>query len=124
MAKPIRFFAGAPLGNGKQWIPWIHHHDMTQIYLYALENETLTGAYNANAPFPVTNKAITKAIAKHLNRPVWPFSVPKKILELILGEMSSLAINSTNTSAQKILSSGFKFKYTHIEQALADIYDQ
>ncbi|MGY0038752.1 TIGR01777 family oxidoreductase [Pedobacter sp. NJ-S-72] len=51
MAKPIKFFAGAPLGNGKQWIPWIHYQDMTQIYLHALDNETLTGAYNASAPF-------------------------------------------------------------------------
>jgi uncharacterized protein (TIGR01777 family) len=124
MAKPIRFFAGAPLGNGKQWIPWIHYQDMTQIYLYALDHETLTGAYNASAPFPVTNKEITKAIAKQLHRPVWPFSVPKKMLQLILGEMSSLVINSTNTSAQKILSSGFKFKHPHLEQALADIYGQ
>jgi uncharacterized protein (TIGR01777 family) len=124
MAKPIRFFAGAPLGNGKQWIPWIHYQDMTQIYLFALNNESLTGAYNASAPFPVTNKAITKAIAKQLHRPVWPFSIPRKALELILGEMSSLALNSTNTSAQKILSSGFKFKYTHIDQALADIYNR
>ena len=124
MAKPIRFFAGAPLGNGKQWIPWIHYQDMTQVYLHALDNETLTGAYNASAPFPVTNKEITKAIAKQLHRPVWPFNVPEKVLQLILGEMSSLIMNSTNTSAQKILSSGFKFKYPHIEQALTDIYSQ
>lgn len=124
MAQPIRFFAGAPLGDGKQWIPWIHYHDMTQIYLHALDNESLSGAYNASAPFPVTNKTMTKAIARQLHRPVWPFSIPGKALELILGEMSSLALNSTNTSAQKILSSGFNFKYTHIEQALADIYGQ
>jgi len=122
MAQPIRLFAGAPLGDGRQWIPWIHYQDMTQIYLHALDNESLTGAYNASAPFPVTNKTMTKAIAKQLHRPVWPFSIPGKALELILGEMSSLALNSTNTSAQKILSSGFNFKYTHIEQALADIY--
>ncbi|MBB6274498.1 hypothetical protein HDF26_004976 [Pedobacter cryoconitis] len=124
MAKPIRLFAGAPLGNGKQWIPWIHYQDMTRIYLYALENQSLTGAYNASAPFPVTNKVMTKAIAKQLHRPVWPFSVPESLLKLILREMSSLVMNSTNTSAQKILSSGFKFNYTHIEQALADIYGQ
>jgi len=124
MAKPIRLFAGAPLGNGEQWIPWIHYQDMTRIYLYALENQSLTGAYNASAPFPVTNKVMTKAIAKQLHRPVWPFSVPESLLKLILGEMSSLVMNSTNTSAQKILSSGFKFNYTHIEQALADIYGQ
>ncbi|KIO76616.1 cell division inhibitor [Pedobacter lusitanus] len=122
MAKPIRFFAGAPLGKGKQWIPWIHYQDMTRIYIHTLDNEALTGAYNASAPFPVTNKEMTKAIAKQLHRPVWPFSVPEKVLQLILGEMSSLVMNSTHTTAQKILSSGFLFRYTHLEEALADIY--
>ncbi|RAJ33310.1 TIGR01777 family oxidoreductase [Pedobacter cryoconitis] len=122
MATPIKLFAGAPLGSGKQWVPWIHYQDMTRIYLHALDNELLTGAYNATAPVPVTNKQMTKAIAKQLHRPVWPFSVPEKILQLILGEMSSLVLNSTHTTAHKIESSGFIFKYTQLEQALSDIY--
>ncbi|AMQ01522.1 hypothetical protein AY601_4692 [Pedobacter cryoconitis] len=122
MATPISLFAGAPLGSGKQWVPWIHYQDMTRIYLHALDNESLTGAYNATAPYPVTNKQLTKAIAKQLHRPVWPFSVPEKILQFILGEMSSMVINSTHTTAQKIESSGFIFKYPQLEQALSDIY--
>lgn len=122
MATPIRLFAGAPLGSGKQWVPWIHYQDMTRIYLHALDNSLLTGVYNATAPFPVTNREMTKAIARQLHRPVWPFSVPEKILQLILGEMSSMVLNSTHTTAQKIESSGFIFKYTQLEQALSDIY--
>ncbi|WP_367864573.1 TIGR01777 family oxidoreductase [Pedobacter sp. WC2423] len=122
MATPISLFAGAPLGSGKQWIPWIHYQDMTRIYLHALDNDSLTGVYNAAAPFPVTNKEMTKAIARQLHRPVWPFNVPEKILQLILGEMSSLVLNSTHTTAQKLESSGFIFKYTQLEQALSDIY--
>lgn len=124
MSKPIRLFAGAPLGSGKQWIPWIHHHDMTQIYIHALENPSLTGIYNACAPFPVTNKTLTQAIARQLHRPVWPFSVPAKVMDLILGEMSAIVLNSNNTSAQKLLSAGFIFKYTRLEDALSDIYSQ
>lgn len=122
MAKPIRLFAGAPLGSGKQWVPWIHEHDMTQIYLHAIDNKSLTGACNACAPFPVTNKTMTKAIAKSLRRPVWPFSIPGKLLELILGEMSVIVLNSTHTAAQKLLDTGFIFKHTHLESALSDIY--
>ena len=122
MATPISLFAGAPLGSGKQWIPWIHYQDMTRIYLHALDNDSLTGVYNAAAPSPVTNKEMTKAIARQLHRPVWPFNVPEKILQLILGEMSSLVLNSTHTTAQKLESSGFIFKYTQLEQALSDIY--
>jgi len=122
MAKPVQFFAGAPLGSGKQWVPWIHYKDMTQIYLHAIKNQTLQGSYNACAPFPVTNKTLTKAIAKQLHRPIWPFSVPEKIIKLLLGEMSVIVLNSTNTSAQKLLDTGFIFKYIYVEDALSDIY--
>lgn len=122
MAKPIQFFAGAPLGSGKQWVPWIHHADMTQIYLHALDNHTINGVYNSCAPFPATNKTITKAIAKQLHRPVWPFNIPKSILKLILGEMSAIVLNSNNTSAKKLAATGFIFKFPHLEDALSDIY--
>jgi uncharacterized protein (TIGR01777 family) len=122
MSTPIKFFAGAALGSGKQWVPWIHHKDMTEIYIYTIENEAIQGSYNACAPFPVTNKNLTKAIAKELNRPVWPFSVPDKVMQLILGEMSAIVLNSTNTVAQKLLDTGFVFKYSQLEDALSDIY--
>ncbi|MCX2481299.1 TIGR01777 family oxidoreductase [Pedobacter sp. MC2016-15] len=122
MSVPVKFFVGAPLGTGKQWIPWIHHSDMTQIYLHALKDQSIQGTYNACAPFPVTNKTLTKAIAKALHRPVWPFNVPVFVMKTILGEMSAVVLNSTNTSAQKLLDTGFIFSYTQLEDALSDIY--
>lgn len=122
MAKPIQFFVGAPLGTGKQYIPWIHHKDMTQVYLHLIDNQALSGIFNACAPFPVTNKTLTKAIAKQVHRPVWPFNIPKAVLKLILGEMSAVIFNSNNASAQKLLDTGFIFNYTKVEDALSDIY--
>lgn len=122
MATPIKFFVGAPLGSGKQWVPWIHFKDISQIYIHALEQKGMRGAFNACAPFAVTNKTLTKAIAKKLHRPVWPFNVPKKVMELMLGEMSSIVLNSNNTSAQKLLDTGFIFQYTTLDAALSDIY--
>lgn len=122
--RPIRFFAAAPLGSGNQWIPWVHIDDIVSMFLTALEDPNFNGAYNACAPFPVTNASLTRSIAKALNRPVWPFKVPEKVLEMILGKMSAVVTLSTNTSAQKLLDSGFIFKYTHLEDALADIYRQ
>ena len=122
MAKPIQLFVGAPLGTGKQWMPWIHYKDMTQIYIHALADQSMSGSYNACAPFPVTNKTLTKAIAKQLHRPVWPFNTPETVMKFILGEMSAIVLNSTNTSAQKLLDTGFLFKFTHVEDALSDIY--
>ncbi|MNV78068.1 hypothetical protein D3C71_1715380 [compost metagenome] len=88
----------------------------------AVENDLLKGTYNLCAPFPVSNLSLTKAIAKQLNRLVWPINVPKSILTLILGEMGSVALISNNTSAQKILDTGFSFKYLQLEDALTDIY--
>ncbi|WP_316791202.1 TIGR01777 family oxidoreductase [Pedobacter frigoris] len=120
--KPIRFFVGAPLGTGKQWIPWVHIDDIVSMFKLATDHPTFEGAYNACAPFPVTNATLTKAVAKELHRPVWPLKVPEKVLEMILGKMSVVVTLSTNTSAQKLLNAGFIFQYTHLEDALADIY--
>lgn len=121
MALPTKLYAGAPLGTGQQWVPWIHLQDMVNMYIHALENP-INGIYNAAAPTPVTNKALTQAIATALDRPVWPLSVPAPLLKTILGEMSVVALSSTKTSAQKILDTGFTFKYNLLEDALADIY--
>lgn len=124
MATPVKWFAGAALGSGKQWVPWIHHKDITAIYLHALENKSMKGAYNACAPFPVTNACLTKAIAAQLHRPVWPFQVPEKVMKLLLGEMSAIVLSSNNTSAQHLLDTGFIFHFTLLDKALSDIYGQ
>lgn len=122
MAVPVKFFAGAPLGTGRQWIPWIHYQDMTNIYLHLISSPHLQGTYNAAAPCPVTNNTFTKALAKTLHRPVWPFSIPTVMMKLIMGEMSEIVLNSTKTSVQKLLDTGFVFKYNQLEDALSEIY--
>jgi uncharacterized protein (TIGR01777 family) len=121
MTQPIRWFVGAPLGSGNQWVPWIHMKDMVGMYLYALENP-IGGTFNACAPHPVTNKTLTRALGKHLHRPIWPITVPAKVIELVMGEMSIVALMSTNTSIQKILDQGYSFHFTQLEEALSDIY--
>jgi len=122
LEKPVKFFVGAPLGSGKQWIPWVHVDDIVAMFCAAVENPLMIGAYNACAPFPVTNETLTKTIAEKLHRPVWPVKVPEGVLKFILGEMSDVIFISTNTSAQKLLSTDFRFKYTQLQDALSDIY--
>ena len=122
MAKPIRFFVGAPLGSGKQWVPWIHINDIVNIYLAAISKSEMKGAYNACAPYPVINLTLTNEIAEALHRPVWPFKVPEGLLKTLLGEMSIVALMSTNTSAQKLLDSGYHFEFTQLDHALRDLY--
>jgi uncharacterized protein (TIGR01777 family) len=121
MSLPVKLFLGAPLGTGKQWVPWIHLDDMVNMYIHALEN-MIQGAFNATAPSPATNNTLTQAIAKVMGRPIWPINVPAPMLQTLLGEMSVVALTSTNTSAQKILDTGFTFKYNLLQDAVTDIY--
>ncbi|RFZ90323.1 TIGR01777 family protein [Mucilaginibacter conchicola] len=122
LAMPVQLYVGSPLGSGKQWIPWIHPQDVTDMYLYALNTPELAGAFNMVAPNPVTNKQLTKAVAKELHKPLWAPNVPAFLIKLLFGEMAVLVLGSTKGSAQKIQASGFKFSYPDVESALKEIY--
>lgn len=122
LAMPIKLGIGSPLGNGRQWVPWIHHTDVTDMYLYGIEHENLAGVYNMTAPNPVTNAQLTKAVARQLKRPLWAPNVPAFLLKLLFGEMAAVVLGSTRVSAAKAEQAGFAFKYADIEAALKDIY--
>lgn len=122
IAKPISYFAGAALGSGKQYMPWIHIDDIVGVFTEAIANQACTGAFNACAPQPVTNAVFTRAVAKQLRRPIWPFNIPTFVLNLILGEMSILPLMSNHTIPKKLLDIGFKFKYAKLNNALSAIY--
>jgi uncharacterized protein (TIGR01777 family) len=120
--KPVKMGIAAILGNGKQVISWIHINDLCHEFLYAIENDSLSGAYNAVAPNPVTNKELTLQLAKAM-RGKWfiPVYVPAFVLKIMLGEMSVEVLKSANVSAGKMLEAGFIFRYANINQALADL---
>ncbi|MDP3468202.1 MAG: TIGR01777 family oxidoreductase [Daejeonella sp.] len=122
LARPVNFFIGTPLGSGKQWMPWIHLTDLVSIFEKAIENPDFTGTFNASTPFPVTNYEFTKILANKLFRPVWPVNVPEFILKAMLGEMSSVILNSNRTSPQKLMDMGFHFRYQGLDAALSEIY--
>ena len=119
---PVSLFLGAPLGSGKQWMPWIHVTDLLAVFEKAIENSKLDGTYNACSPIPVTNLEFTKILAKTLFRPVWPIKVPEFILKAVLGEMSEVVLISNHTTSQKLINSGFKFRYAGLDEALKEIY--
>ncbi|APG60157.1 TIGR01777 family oxidoreductase [Christiangramia salexigens] len=118
--KPISLNMGAALGSGKQWQSWIHIEDLAGIFLFALENH-LVGVYNAVAPNPVTNKELTKLLAKQMNKTLWLPNVPKIALKTLLGEMSQIVLSSQLVSCKKIESVGYSFKYKNISRALEDL---
>jgi uncharacterized protein (TIGR01777 family) len=122
MATPIKFYLGSSIGDGKQWVAWIHWQDVIDMYLFAIENEKLEGVYNMAAPNPVTNQQLTQAIAKQLHKPLWAPNVPAGILKLLMGEMSTIVLGSTKVSAQKIEEAGYHFKFPVLDDALNDIY--
>lgn len=121
LAKPIRWGAGAPLGSGDQMQSWIHIDDLAGIYAFIAEHQ-LPGVYNAVAPNPTTNRAMTKAVAKRLKRPVLLPAVPAFMLRLILGERYKLLVESQYVSADKIVAAGYNFRYPHLRDALLVIY--
>lgn len=124
MAQPVRLYAGAPLGSGKQWVPWIHLNDVAALYRYAIiDNPQFAGVFNMVAPAPVTNWQLTAAIAEQLHKPLWLPNVPAFVMKLLLGEMSTVVLSSIRASAQKILDTGFQFKYPEAAAALKEIYE-
>ncbi|MCP4521951.1 MAG: TIGR01777 family protein [Cytophagales bacterium] len=118
MMQPIRWGAGAALGSGKQYLSWIHLTDLARMFVEAIDEVRFQGAYNAVASQPVTNKELTKAIAKQMKKPVFLPNVPGFVLKLMLGEMGSLAILGSNIGNQKIKDVGFQFEYDDLTQSL------
>jgi uncharacterized protein (TIGR01777 family) len=122
LANPIKWGIGSPLVNGEQWMPWIHWRDVVKMYIYGIENDSLSGAYNMTGPNPVTNKQLTKAVAEQLHKPLWTPNVPEFLLKLILGEMRIAVLESDRTSSKKIEDAGFEFDYPDLLVALKEIY--
>ena len=121
MVQPVKYYAGAQLGSGRQWLSWIHLDDLCRIYLKALEDDNFHGPYNAVSPNPVTNKEFTHALAKTMHKPILLPSVPSFMLKLLLGEMSDLVLNGAKVSPKKIQESGFQFRFENLDDALKDL---
>ena len=119
--KPMKFGFAAILGSGKQIISWIHIDDLVNMYIAAIENEKLSGVYNAVAPEPVSNKVLTLQLAKSRKKFFIPIHVPSFLLQLILGEMSVEVLKSATVNSSKIGQAGFHFKFGNISPALEDL---
>jgi uncharacterized protein len=121
MALPVRMYAGAPLGDGRQYMSWIHIDDLCAMIQTAIADETWRGIYNAVAPQAVTNLEMTQAIARTLHRPLFLPAVPAGALQLMLGEMAALVLDSARVSPARALEANFSFQFPHVDAALADL---
>lgn len=120
MLLPFKMGFGGRLGNGQQYMPWIHIDDMVSLLIFLVENEQLKGVFNACSPLPVTNAEFTETLAHSLHRPAF-FHLPASFLKLMLGEMSRLLLTGQRALPTKLDANGFKFHYTHLDSALSNI---
>lgn len=120
MVKPIKLGLGAAFGSGKQFQSWIHVSDLAEMYLYVIQQQ-LDGIYNAVAPNPITNKQLTVAIAKKLDKSLFLPNIPEFVMQMLLGEMHKILFSSQNVANKKIIENGFVFKYQTVEQALENL---
>ncbi|MCI2230104.1 TIGR01777 family oxidoreductase [Polaribacter sp. MSW13] len=111
----------SPLGSGKQYLPWIHIDDLCNMYISVIEQQ-LEGIYNAVAPEHQTSKSFSKLLANNLKRPYIKFGVPSLILQLIFGEMSVLLLKGSRISADKIIETGFKFKFPTLQNTFKNLF--
>lgn len=117
--KPLRLGVAGILGSGKQKVSWIHIDDLCRLFMEAIQNEQLSGSYNAVAPNPVTNEQLTIELAHQLRGKFYiPLHVPKFVLKIMLGERSIEVLKSTTVDCGKIKKTGFTFLYPSIVAAL------
>jgi uncharacterized protein (TIGR01777 family) len=122
MLTPFRLGAGGPLGNGKQWMPWIHVADLARLYVHAAEHRdpAITGPMNAVAPNPVRNADFTRALGRAVHRPAF-MPAPYLGLRLVFGEFAQVLFASQRVIPQVALDTGFVFQFPDIAGALREI---
>ena len=120
--KPFNIGIAAILGNGKQIVSWIHIDDLCKMFIAGIENENLSGSYNAVAQNPVSNKTLTLTLGKVMKGKFFiPMHVPAFVLKIMMGDRSIEVLKSATVSCKKILDKGFTFSFTTIETALEDL---
>ncbi|MBS3758740.1 MAG: TIGR01777 family oxidoreductase [Desulfobacterales bacterium] len=122
MLPAYRMFVGGPLGNGKQWFPWVHMDDLVSAHLFVLENPQISGPVNFSAPNPVRNREFSATLARVLNRPAF-FKMPAFLLRLVAGEFGDMLLNGQRVYPKKLVEQGFEFKYPELEAAVRAVVD-
>ena len=118
MLPVFRMGFGGPLGNGRQWMSWIHRHDLCRLIGRALEDPAMAGIYNAVAPQPVTMAGFTAELGRTLGRPNL-LPVPGPVLQVLLGDGAKVVLEGQRVEPQRLHALGFQFQYHDLSAALA-----
>lgn len=120
MALPFRMLAGGPLGNGRQWFPWIHEADEVGAIRFLIEREDADGPFNLTAPAPLTNRDLSRALGEVLHRPSFA-PAPGFALRLLLGEMADALLHGQRAVPRRLLDLGYVFRYPAALAALRSL---
>lgn len=117
---PWKLGLGGPLGNGRQWMPWVHLDDVAGLFFRAATDGAFSGPINVAAPNPVTNAQFSHALGRALNRPSFA-SVPAFALKAILGEFAEVLLGGQHLKPSRAIERGYMFRYSELEAALKSI---
>lgn len=121
MIPTVKLGLGSALGSGKQYFPWIHIDDLCAIYIKAITDNKMIGAYNAVAQEHKTNKDFNQSIAEVLNKPFWFPNIPAVMIKVLFGKMSDMILRGSRVSSKKLIETNFAFKFPNLKDALSDI---
>ncbi|MFV0575585.1 MAG: TIGR01777 family oxidoreductase [Vibrio sp.] len=121
MLPSFKMGLGGKLGNGKQFMPWIHLQDAARAIAFLANHSKAHGIFNLCAPHPVSNADFTKALAKTIKRPAI-FTMPKWLMSMMMGESSILLFDSVRAKPKHLTELGFTFAFSHLEPALKQIF--
>jgi uncharacterized protein len=120
MITPFKWFAGGPVGSGLQWFSWIHISDLLAGLMFLLETAKIQGPVNLCSPAPVTSGELARTLGSVLGRPA-VIPAPSMALRLILGEFAETLLSSQRAIPEKLLASGFVFRFPDLKDALTDL---
>lgn len=117
---PFRLGLGGPVGDGRQWMPWIHLADQIALIDFLLQQDQASGPYNACAPEPVRNADFARALGRVLHRPAL-LPAPAFLLRMAFGELAGLLLGGQRALPARLQEAGFRFRFTDLDIALADL---
>lgn len=120
MKLPFKMGVGGPIGNGKQYMPWIHLDDMLNAILWLLDNPTLKGPFNLVAPYAVRNEQFAAMLGQAMHRPAF-MRTPAAAIKVMMGESAVLVLGGQHVLPKRLEESGFTFRWYQLDEALRDV---
>ena len=117
---PYKLGLGGPLGDGRQWMPWVHIDDQIALIDFLMQHKEASGPYNACAPEPVRNREFAKRLGRTLHRPAF-MPMPALLLKAGLGELSTLLLGGQRARPVRLLAAGFTFRFNDLQSALDNL---